>query len=55
LRIDAILDVGAANEEVTISVVAPLFKTERGEVSHNIGAQRVDELSVGSLGAIGIR
>ncbi|HLI85165.1 MAG TPA: TonB-dependent receptor [Bryobacteraceae bacterium] len=52
LRIDAALDVGETTESVTISAAAPLLKTESGEISHNIEAQHIDDLPVGSLGAI---
>jgi hypothetical protein len=52
LRIDPALEVGAATESVTVNEAAPLLKTESGEVSHNIAAQRLDDLPVGSLGAI---
>ncbi len=36
IRVDASLEVGAANESVTVSTEAPLLKTESGEVSHQI-------------------
>src|SRR5271170_4473956 len=35
-RADATLEVGAANETVTVNTEAPLLKTESGEVSHQI-------------------
>ena len=52
LRIDATLEVGATTDSVTVNEASPLLKTESGELSHNIAAQRLDELPVGSLGAI---
>ncbi len=36
IRADAILDVGAATESVTVNTEAPLLKTESGELSHQI-------------------
>ena len=51
-RIDVQLEVGAATDSVTVTEDAPLLKTESGELSHNVTGQRLDELPVGSLGAI---
>ncbi|MCU1338065.1 MAG: hypothetical protein JWO19_3646, partial [Bryobacterales bacterium] len=51
LRIDISLEVGSASESVTVSEAAPLLKTESGELSHNVSAQRMDELPVLSVGA----
>ena len=50
LRIDVVLDVGSATESVTVSAAAPLLKTESGELSHNITAQRLDDLPVLGVG-----
>ena len=33
VRVDAVLEVGASTESVTVEVVAPLLKTESGELS----------------------
>jgi hypothetical protein len=51
LRIDVALEVGAATESVTVQADAPLLKTESGELSHNVTAQRLDDLPVLSIGA----
>ncbi|HYR87972.1 MAG TPA: TonB-dependent receptor [Terriglobia bacterium] len=51
VRIDAVLEVGAATEEVTVSADAPLLRTESGELSHNIRTEAVDGLPVLSIGA----
>ena len=48
LRIDIVLEVGSAAESVTVTEAAPLLKTESGELSHNIQAQRMIDL--GGLG-----
>jgi Carboxypeptidase regulatory-like domain/TonB dependent receptor len=49
LRIDPILEVGAATESVTVEAAAPLLKTEGGEVSHNIATQTLDDLPILTL------
>jgi Carboxypeptidase regulatory-like domain len=49
LRIDAVLEVGAATESVTVEAAAPLLKTEGGEVSHNISITTMNELPVLTL------
>jgi len=51
VRIDVTLDVGAANEEVTVNADAPLLRTESGELSHNIRTEAVDNLPILSVGA----
>ncbi len=50
LRIDVPLEVGSANESVTVTEAAPLLKTESGELSHNMTTERVDNLPVINLG-----
>ena len=50
LRIDVALEVGGANEEVTVSADAPLLRTESGELSHNVTTGRLDELPVLGIG-----
>jgi hypothetical protein len=52
LRIDAILEVGTANESVTVSEAAPLLKTESGELSHNVTSERANDLPMGQIGAV---
>jgi hypothetical protein len=49
VRIDALLEVGAATESVTVEAAAPLLKTEGGEVSHNISTQTLDDLPILTL------
>jgi hypothetical protein len=46
LRIDAALEVGALTESVTVNEDAPLLKTESGELSHTVTADRLDGLPV---------
>ena len=59
LRVDVALEIGAATESVTITEAVALLKTESGELSHNVSAQRLDELPVlgvgSSAGSAGIR
>jgi hypothetical protein len=50
IRIDVPLEVGSANESVTVTEAAPLLKTESGELSHNMTTERVDNLPVINLG-----
>jgi hypothetical protein len=49
LRVDAALEVGAANESVTVTEAATLLKTEGGEVSANIATQTLDDLPILTL------
>ncbi len=51
LRIDVGLEVGSAAESVTVNEAAPLLKTESGELSHNVTAERMNDLPVLSVGA----
>jgi hypothetical protein len=51
VRIDVALEVGGANEEVTVSADAPLLRTESGELSHNIRTDALDALPVLPFGA----
>ena len=60
LRLDVRLEVGSANESVTITADAPLLKTESTEVAHNVSAEflnNVPLLGIGRLasGGTGIR
>ena len=54
LRIDVPLEVGATSESVTVSEAAPLLKTESGELSHNVGTDRINNLPVITLGGAGV-
>lgn len=51
LRIDVRLEVGNASESITVSEAAALLQTESGEMSHNVSAQRLDDLPVLQTGA----
>src|SRR5438270_4209345 len=44
LRIDITLEVGAADESLTVEAASPLLKTESGEVSHNLTTDQVNNL-----------
>jgi Carboxypeptidase regulatory-like domain len=49
IRVDARLEIGAANESVTVTEAAPLLKTEGGEVSHNVSTATLNELPILTL------
>jgi hypothetical protein len=51
LRIDITLEVGSAAESVTVTEVAPLLKTESGELSHNVTTEKIDNLPLLPTGA----
>src|SRR5258705_160036 len=51
LRIDVALEIGSATEVLTVTEAAPLLKTESGELSHNIAAQRLNDLPILGIGA----
>src|ERR1700722_810852 len=50
-RIDVTLEVGSNTESVTVTEVAPLLKTDSGELSHNISTDNMDNLPVQATGA----
>jgi hypothetical protein len=50
LRLDVMLDVGAATETVTVTEQASLLKTESGELSHTIQAQHLVDLGLLGIG-----
>ena len=50
-RIDVNLEVGAASESVTVTEAVALLKTESGELSHNVTAERADQLPILGIGA----
>ena len=56
-RLDVTLEVGAVSDTVTVTDVAPLMKTESGEVSHTMPTSDVNDLPVlttnGGGGAFG--
>jgi hypothetical protein len=52
VRADAILEVGATTDTVTVNAEAPLLKTESGEMSHQIEYSRADELPIFTMGAV---
>ena len=45
-RVDAKLEIGAANESITVTEAAPLLKTEGGEVASNIATSTLDDLPI---------
>ncbi|HEY4359770.1 MAG TPA: TonB-dependent receptor [Bryobacteraceae bacterium] len=51
-RVDVALQIGASTESITVSDVAPLLKTESGDISHNVTTQTVDDLPMGQIGAV---
>ena len=51
VRIDVALEVGSANESVTVTEAVALLKTESGELSHNVTTERLDSLPVLGIGA----
>jgi hypothetical protein len=50
VRIDATLEVGQATESVTVTEESSLLKTESGELSHTISAQRMIDLGALPIG-----
>lgn len=59
VRIDAVLEVGAASESVTITAESPMLKTESGEMSTNVSSESLDNLPIlengTAAGGLGIR
>ena len=53
VRADVTLEVGAVNESVTVSDVAPLLKTESGEMSHQVDYKEADNLPLFTLNGSG--
>ena len=50
LRVDVALEVGAATESVTVTEQTSLLKTESGELSHTVEAQRLIDLGLLGIG-----
>ena len=50
-RIDISLELGSANESVTVQADAPLLKTESGDISHTVKASGLDDLPILGIGA----
>jgi hypothetical protein len=46
VRVDVALEVGSNTETVTVEAEAPLLKTESGELSHNVGFDRAENLAL---------
>ena len=44
MRVDAVLQVGASTDTVTVNAEAPLLKTESGEISHQVDFTAADLL-----------
>ncbi len=53
IRADVTLEVGGVNETVTVSDVAPLLKTESGEMSHQVDYKEADNLPLFTLNGSG--
>src|SRR5262249_3123593 len=53
VRVDVMLEVGTAGEQVTVEAAAPLLKTESGEISHNVLADTLVNLPMLSIGTGG--
>jgi hypothetical protein len=53
LRADVTLEVGGVNETITVSDVAPLLKTESGEMSHQVDYKEADNLPLFTLNGSG--
>ena len=51
IRVDAALEVGSANESVTVQEEAPLLKTESGELSQTVETKTMDALPLLQVGA----
>jgi hypothetical protein len=58
VRVDAVLQVGASTDTVTVSAEAPLLKTESGEISHQVDFTDADQLPLfttnGAAGSTGL-
>ena len=52
VRVDVAMEIGAANESITVSADAPLLKTESAEQSYNIETERMNALPL-NFGARG--
>jgi len=52
VRVDVLMEIGSANESVTVSADAPLLKTESAEQSYNIETERMNALPL-NFGARG--
>src|SRR5215469_10751882 len=53
IRVDAVLDVGAATESITVQGETPLLKTEGGEISNTIATETMNTLPLLDLGTNG--
>ena len=51
LRVDVVLEVGAASESVTVTESAPLLNTENAEVSHSVTAKNMNDLPILGIGS----
>ncbi len=51
IRADAALEVGSASESITVQDVAPLLKTESGELSNTIATKTMDTLPLLAVGS----
>ncbi|HEY6340033.1 MAG TPA: TonB-dependent receptor [Bryobacteraceae bacterium] len=53
IRVDAVLEVGAATESVTVQEEAPLLKTEGGEIANTVATETMNTLPLLDLGTNG--
>lgn len=53
IRVDAVLQVGASTDTVTVNAEAPLLKTESGEISHQVDYADADLLPLFSTNGTG--
>ncbi|MBV8730207.1 MAG: carboxypeptidase regulatory-like domain-containing protein, partial [Acidobacteriia bacterium] len=53
IRVDAVLEVGAATESVTVQAETPLLKTETGDVSQTISTEYMNTLPLLDIGTNG--
>ena len=51
VRVDAVLEVGATTESVTVEAAAPLLKTESGEMSTNVSTDTLNALPIFGIGS----
>jgi len=53
IRVDAAMQVGAANESVTVTEAAPLLNTESTELSYNVTSKSLDDIPLLNLTGAG--
>src|SRR5580698_215436 len=53
IRVDAVLQVGASTDTVTVNAEAPLLKTESGEISHQVDYEEANDIPLFNLNGSG--